>query len=696
MRAVYFLFESARRALCGRRGRGLVVAAGLLAAYPAAAQQPGAPEADSLRAALRLEASDSARAKTALRLSVALTATDTAGAGRYARQALALSTRAGFGYGRAVSWLRLSSLAIIRNDNAAADRYGALAQATADQLSSPTPSPRQRRLLAGVANNRGNVAERRGQYAAAVRAYLQATALLTASEDYRTRLTVYCNLGNCLQGLGQPEAAAGYWRQAVALAARTGPVPELVPVYVQLATRYLLRAQPDSAWQQLRAARPLVLRNPLYATEFYTQLGEYYLYKRQPEPARAALQQALAAATRKGAAGYQARLLLSLGQLEAELARPAAARTLMQRSLGLTERLGDAQQELNALANLGQLEENAGQWQAALGYYRRGQQLRDTLTSAAVRRQVNTLETRYRTRQQAQQLSTLRHQQRDQQRALGQARRLNTVYLALVLALAGVGALALGLWASRHRLRAQRHLLQAQRERELNQAEALRTAQAVLTGQEEERARVARDLHDGLGGTLATVKLYLGSVRSRTALPPEPTQLFAQAITHLDEAIAELRRMARHLLPEAVLAFGLAPALRDLCETVQQTGALQVQLQTHGLDDPRLPPATEVALFRMVQELLTNALRHAQARQVLVQLMRHGPELQLVVEDNGQGFDPTAAGAGVGLRSVRTRAAYLGGTLEVQSAPGQGTSISLDLRLASDDDASSSLSQNSL
>ncbi|MEJ7658759.1 MAG: histidine kinase [Hymenobacter sp.] len=88
-------------------------------------------------------------------------------------------------------------------------------------------------------------------------------------------------------------------------------------------------------------------------------------------------------------------------------------------------------------------------------------------------------------------------------------------------------------------LRAQRHLLQAQRERELAQAEALRTAQAVLAGQEEERARVARDLHDGLGGTLATVKLYLGSVRSRAALPPEPTQLFTQAITHLDEAIAE-------------------------------------------------------------------------------------------------------------------------------------------------------------
>ena len=661
---------------------------GLLAGRPAAAQRPAAPTppADSLRAALRTEARDSARAKTALRLSVALTATDSAGAGHYARLALALSRRAGFAYGQAVSWLRLSSLAIIRNDNAAAARYAALAQAAADQSAGPalgpTPPPRVRRLLAGIANNRGNVAERRGQYATAVRAYLQAAARLAASTDYSTRLTVYCNLGNCLQLLGQPGPAATYWRQAAALAARTGPVPELVPVHVQLASLYLLRNQPDSAWQQLQAARPLVRRYPVYAAEFYTQLGEYFLYERQPAPARTALQQALAAATRKGATGYQARLLLSLGQLDSELGRRAPARALMLRSLALTRQLGDPQQELNALATLGQFEEDAGQWQAALSYYRRGQQLRDTLASAAVRRQVGALETRYRTRQQTQQLQALRREQRDQQRALAQARRLNTGYLALVLALAGAGALGLGLLRNRRRLAGQRRQLHAQRE-------ALRTAQAVLAGQEAERARVARDLHDGLGGMLATVKLYLGGVRTRLDLPPEPARLFAQAVDHLDGAVAELRRVARHLLPEAVLAFGLGPALRDLCETTEQGGGLHVQLQTHGLDAPRLPPALEVELFRMVQELLTNARRHAQARRVLVQLMRHADSLQLVVEDDGRGFDPATASAGVGLRSVRTRAAYLGGTLEVQAAPGQGTSVSLDLRLAPADAVSS-------
>jgi two-component system NarL family sensor kinase len=113
---------------------------------------------------------------------------------------------------------------------------------------------------------------------------------------------------------------------------------------------------------------------------------------------------------------------------------------------------------------------------------------------------------------------------------------------------------------------------------------------------------------------------------------------------------------------------------------VQHTGALRVQLQAYG-PATRLPHPTEAALYRMVQELLTNVARHAQASQVLVQLVRHPDALHLVVEDDGQGFDTSLSRAGVGLRSVRARAEYLGGTLEVQSAPGQGTTVSFELKL---------------
>lgn len=560
-----------------RRAWWLALLPVLLSGRPAAAG-PG-PAADSLRRALRTAPTDTARAKTALRLSIALAPTDTARAGQYARQALALSTAAGFGYGQAHSWLQLSALALIRHDNARADRYSRLAETAAGALFRRRPATRLRKLLGAVANNRGNVADRRGDYAAATRFYLQAADYLAPLPEATTLLTVYTNLGNSSLVLSQSARAAHYWRQAAALRARTGPVAELLLVYLQLATLRLQRAQPDSAWQQLQAARPLLNVSTLYAGEFYGTLGQYYLQVRQPGPAEQAFRQALGYAARKGAVGYQAQLLGQLGQLDIELGDLGRARGSLQRSLALTAQLGDPQQLVGALGALARLEEEAGQWQAALRYTQRAQLLRDTLAGTAVRQQAQQLEARYRSRQQAQQLAALRQAQAAQALVLRQERRLRAVYLALLLALAAAGALAWALLRHRQRLARQQQA----------QEKVLLTTQAVLRGQEEERRRVARDLHDGLGGMLATVKFYLGAARSRGALPAEPADLLAQATAHLDASVGELRRVARNLMPEALLAFGLAQALHDLCEAVEQAGALRVQLQTYGLD-ARLPP----------------------------------------------------------------------------------------------------------
>ncbi|UOQ52783.1 tetratricopeptide repeat-containing sensor histidine kinase [Hymenobacter cellulosivorans] len=632
---------------------------------------PAPLPSDSLRRALRTAPTDTDRIKTTLRLSAALVATDTAQASQYARQALALSRRVGYDYGVAYGWLQLCTLAIIRHDNAAAAYYGQQAQTVADALQRRAPeASRLRRLRASIANNRGNVADHLGQYEASTRYYLQAANLLTQLGDSRTLLTVYCNLGNSFQVLGQPAQAVRYWRQAVTLGAGPPPAAELLPVYLQLASWHLSQGRPDSAGLTLQAARPLAQPGSLYTGEYYGTLAQYHLAgKRRPE-ARQAFAQAMPYLTQKGALGYQAKVLLGLGQLDAQAGNWAQARAQLQRSLVLSEQLADPQQMLENLDVLARVEEAAGQWQSALRYFQRGQRLRDTLAGTTVREQINQLETRYRTRQQTQQLRVARQLQAAQQEALDRQRQLNTIYLVLLGVLtAGVG---LGLALLRYRQRL------ARRTRE--QQQALLTTRAMLQGQDEERRRVARDLHDGLGGMLSAVKLYLSSIRTRGGLPSESAPLFDQSIDHLDSSIAELRRVARNLMPEALLSFGLAPALHDLCQAVQQAGSVPVQLTTHGLT-PRLAPATEVELYRIVQELLTNALRYARASQILVQLMRHDDELHLVVEDDGQGFDMHTNKLGVGLRSVQARAHYLGGTLQVQSEPGQGTSVSLELRL---------------
>jgi len=615
---------------------------------------------------------DTTRAKEALRQSAALAATDTARAGQLAQQALALSTAAGYGYGQAHGWLQLSALALIRGDQLRAQHYGERARAVALPLYRRQPSARLARLLASIANNLGSAADHQGHYPEAVAHYLEATAYLTHySEQAATLLTVYTNLGNCLLVLGQPARAAGYWRRAVALRPRTGPVPELLPVYLQLAALHLQNAQPDSAGRALAAARPLVHPASLYAGEYYGTLGQYYLHRQQATAARQAFAQALGYATRKGDAGYQAQLLLGLGQLDQQAGDLAGARGQLLQSLALTEQRGNPQQLATVLQALAQVEEQAGQGIMALHYYRRSHQVLDTLAGAVARRQINQLEIRFRTREQAQQLRALRQTKASQQQALRQQRHLSALYLALLLTVLGAGALGLALWRYRRRLAAQRQA----------QAQTQHAAQAMVHGQETERRRLARDLHDGLGGMLATVRLYLASAGQRPDLPAEPAQLLAQAVAHLDDTIGELRQVARNLMPEALLAFGLSQALHDLAAARPLAEGPQVQVQLYGLDE-RLAPPLEVEVYRLVQELLTNTRRHARAQQVLVQLMRYGPELQLVVEDDGCGFDPAAPRTGVGLRSVQARVQYLGGTLDVQSRPGHGTTVSIELQAA--------------
>ena len=180
---------------------------------------------------------------------------------------------------------------------------------------------------------------------------------------------------------------------------------------------------------------------------------------------------------------------------------------------------------------------------------------------------------------------------------------------------------------------------------------------------------------------LSTVKYYLGTVRAGLRLPEASAQLFTRALHHLDGATGELRRVARDMMPEALQQFCLVPALQDVCDALSHSQQLRVELQTYGLDE-RLPQRIEVVVYRLVQELLNNVPKHAAARYVIVQLVRAGPQVQGVVEDDGCGFEPTAVQPGVGLHSVQARVDYLRGTLELQSSPGQGTTTSIEFMLS--------------
>ena len=205
-------------------------------------------------------------------------------------------------------------------------------------------------------------------------------------------------------------------------------------------------------------------------------------------------------------------------------------------------------------------------------------------------------------------------------------------------------------------------------------ADLQRSRERLVTAREEERRRLRRDLHDGLGAQLAGLTVQTGVLR--TLIPKDPAAaeaLAGELRGELRTAIADIRRLVHGLRPPALDELGLVGALERLAERCGTDGGLRVEVDVRG-ELPALPAAVEVAAYRIVQEALTNVVRHAQACTCCVRLALDADGLTVEVTDDGIGI-PTSAAAGVGLSSMRERVAEMGGSCDVTAGPDGGTRV---------------------
>jgi len=204
-------------------------------------------------------------------------------------------------------------------------------------------------------------------------------------------------------------------------------------------------------------------------------------------------------------------------------------------------------------------------------------------------------------------------------------------------------------------------------------------ARKVLLAQEEERTRISRDLHDGLGQVIAALHFEVDWMSNRMDGGPDASD---EATRLIDKAGNELRRICRGLRPPILDDLGLMPSVRQLVEEFEVHWPLTIDLEIR-LDEDRHPLPSDVALaaFRILQETLTNVVRHAKAQSVNVTLVREYQWLVLSVYDNGQGFQvgELAHAPGFGIEGMRERARLVNGTIELVSVPDQGTRVVMRL-----------------
>jgi signal transduction histidine kinase len=256
--------------------------------------------------------------------------------------------------------------------------------------------------------------------------------------------------------------------------------------------------------------------------------------------------------------------------------------------------------------------------------------------------------------------------------------RQRNLALALAAALVLVSVL---LWRGlriRKLLARKEKMLHSQQVDQLMKDQEIEAINAMLEGQEKERERMARDLHDRLGSMLSAIKMQVGALESGVQeVRADQTAQHQKVERMLDEAVGEVRRISHDMVAATLSRFGLAKALEDLCASVRVTGRLDVELQLFGLEH-RLERSVEITVYRIVQELVSNVLKHANARELSISVTRTPGRLSLIVADDGKGFDPGGDADGIGLQNVRSRAASLGANVQVDPKPGVGTTVSLE------------------
>lgn len=254
---------------------------------------------------------------------------------------------------------------------------------------------------------------------------------------------------------------------------------------------------------------------------------------------------------------------------------------------------------------------------------------------------------------------------------LTKSKKEKQIFYSLVSAMA---LLLIGLWY----FFKQRQKLKNQEIETLKQNQAITNLEALIDGEEKERKRIAQELHDGLNGDLSAIKYRLSSLQD-SSLNASDSENLIKIITMIDDSCTQVRSISHNLMPSSILDYGLIESVREYCIKINNLNIFKIDFQFFG---PTLfiPKNSETVIYRIIQELVTNIIKHAKASEALIQFNYREDELFITVEDNGIGFNIFKISEGIGHKNINTRIVFLNAQLDVaSSSKGTSYTISIDL-----------------
>lgn len=534
------------------------------------------------------------------------------------------------------------------------------------------------RDLCRININLGSEWQYLSDFQAAADHYLKGKKLAEELGDKRLQRVVNNNLASVFNSLSQFEKGKSYAQSSLELARELKDEYAIASSTINLAVSETSLKQNKEAIAHFREVYQLgvSLNDSLLQMDGWLGIGDNYRDLGQYDSAGHYYEKTIQLSTNNGYREYELYGYLGYSTVLTKTRQFARAEQATQKGISLAKELGSQLELKDLYFKAAELYEADGKYREALTYRKNFEILNDSLLSEKNRANVNLMEIRFETDKKESTIRALENEKKIQELNLRQKTILNTILWISASAL-------LALITVLYLLFRQKQKLQKHRIAELEKEKQLAAAAAVLQGQEEERSRLARDLHDSMGGMLSGIKNSFTNMKDTMIMTPENLQRFEKGLSLLDISINEFRRVAHNMMPEALQKFGLNAALRDFCAGLNSGNTLRVIYQSYEMENIELPIPVSTTIYRVVQELLNNTLKHAQATEAIVQVSKEGSKLLITVEDNGKGFTPSDLEQveGIGWANIRNRVNFLKGKIDMHSAPGEGTSVNIEIDL---------------
>lgn len=540
-----------------------------------------------------------------------------------------------------------------------------------------------RRLLAMTKINLAKVLGEQGQAEQQVEEYLQSIPILEKLEAPEILGTTYDDLGDIFFNKSQYKTATNYYRKSIETYKDDALYSDrIASMHMSLAScMYYMDSLPQMEVYLAEAKKKL----DQTGADSIALWANYYEYRGQLDVknqlyyhATTMFNNGLSIARRYHYTHAICSNLYSLSKLYERLGQYDLAMNLMHEYAALALTLRNFPFRLHALELMANIAYKQHNPDAAYDYLRKYITLSDSLQEKDVTKKLHELEARYQSSEKENRIMQLQHENERQEFALQKNRLLLSLMGVIMLSLLIVAALSYQFYRNGRKLLEQQQKLHSFEVERIRQEHQISLLSAMLEGQEQERTRLARDLHDGLGGLLSGIKLQLSTISP--SLDATHSQLLVEnTMQRLDDAMDELRRIARSMMPEILIKYGLGEATIEYCRGLKKTGVKNVVCQVFNFQTT-MEHTRQVVLYRIMQELVNNAIKHADAEQILVLLQQTGDTVFLTVEDDGKGFD-VAAGSplkGAGLANIQARVDFLGGKIDIQSETGTGTTILIE------------------